>query len=292
MTRVTGLRGLILNSTDIERTAEFFDSVWGLQRANSVSDDGVYFKGTGTEPCILGFVPGEGRGIHTARFALKSKSAVDESFQDLGEQGITLLSEPGPLDLPGDYYGFHTEDPDGNRIELSAINDAGANSDDIPFVPEKMSHFVFNSPDNVAMRDFYIDVLGFELADWYAPNIFFFLKCTEEHHCMGLEKCDNSSLNHMAYQVADLDAMMRCVGQMQLKGYEPLWGPGRHGPGGNCFCYFVDPDGYVVEYTSELIQIPDGTDWTPQEWKPGPDNANVWRTGGRNELAIKLMSGH
>jgi catechol 2,3-dioxygenase-like lactoylglutathione lyase family enzyme len=250
------------------------------------------FKGTGTEPCILGLVPGESRGIHTARFALQSKSAVDESYQDLGDKGITLLSKPGQLELPGDYYGFHTEDPDGNRVELSAIDDAGAKIDSTPFVPEKMSHFVLNSPDNVAMRDFYVGALGFELADWYAKNVLFFLRCTEEHHCMGIEKSDNSSLNHMAFHVADLDAMMRCVGQMQQKGFEPLWGPGRHGPGGNCFCYFVGPDDYVVEYTSELIQIPEGTDWTPQEWKLGPDNANVWGTGGRNELAIKLMSGH
>jgi catechol 2,3-dioxygenase-like lactoylglutathione lyase family enzyme len=292
MTRVSGLRGLILNSTDVERSAEFFDTVWGLQRIEAAPGEGAYFKGTGSEPCILGLVPGEGRGINTVRFALESTTHVDEAYRVLGERGVTILSEPDTLELPGNYHGFHTQDPDGNRIELSAIIDAGTSNDSTPFVPEKMSHFVLNSPNNVAMRDFYVDALGFELADWYAKNILFFLRCTEEHHCMGIEKSDNSSLNHVAFQVADLDAMMRCVGQMQQKGFEPLWGPGRHGPGGNCFCYFVSPDDYVVEYTSELIQIPEGTEWTPQEWKLGPDNANVWGTGGRNERAIKLMSGH
>jgi len=71
-----------------------------------------------------------------------------------------------------------------------------------------------------------------------------------------------------------------------------LWGPGRHGPGGNCFCYFEDPVGYVVEVTSELIYIPEGKEWLPREWKFAPENANVWLTGGRTERAIKLMSNH
>jgi catechol 2,3-dioxygenase-like lactoylglutathione lyase family enzyme len=290
MTKVSGLRGLILNSTDIGKTADFFENLWGLQRIESGDLDGIYFKGTGSESCILGFVQAESRGIHTARFALNNTSDVDDAYRDLGTKSVTILSEPGPLELPGDYYGFHIQDPDGNRVELSALPKSASPDSTTSFRPERMSHFVFNSPDNVAMRDFYTDVLGFELADWYAPDIFFFLKCNEEHHSLGIEKCNNSSLNHVAFQVDNLEAMMRCIGEMHMQGHEPLWGPGRHGPGGNCFCYFVGPDDYVVEYTSELIQIPEGTEWTPAEWKPGPMNANTWGTGGRNERSIKLMS--
>jgi len=46
-----------------------------------------------------------------------------------------------------------------------------------------------------------------------------------------------------------------------------------------------------LEFTSELIEVPDGEEWTPKEWIPGPENANVWGTGGRTEKAIKLMAG-
>ena len=291
MTKVNGIRGLILKTSKIDETSEFYRSVWGLEQVESKSGNGIYFRGTGPEPCILGFVAGDNLGVDTSRFALEDKNQVDAAHQQLSSVGVDVMSDPERLDLPGDYYGFYLRDPDGNRIELSSCKAAETGAQADPFVPQKMSHFVFNSPDNVAMRDFYVQHLGFELADWYGPDIFFFLRCTEEHHCLGVEKGNNSSLNHMAYHVADLDAMMRRVGQLKLKGIEPLWGPGRHGPGGNCFCYFVDPNGYVVEYTSELIQIPEGTEWTAREWTPGPQNANVWGTGGRDERTIKLMSG-
>ena len=33
---------------------------------------------------------------------------------------------------------------------------------------------------------------------------------------------------------------------------------GRHGPGSNVFAYFIDPDGHVVEYTTEMEQVGDG----------------------------------
>lgn len=50
------------------------------------------------------------------------------------------------------------------------------------------------------------------------------------------------------------------------------WGLGRLGPGDNVFTYFVDPHGFVIEHTAEVLQVdaayrvggPD--DWT---WPPG-----------------------
>jgi hypothetical protein len=117
------------------------------------------------------------------------------------------------------------------------------------------------------------------------------LTCNQQHHVLGVERSDNSSLNHVAFHVEDLDAMMRRIGAMANAGHKPIWGPGRHGPGGNCFCYFEGPDGFVLELTSELIEVADDEEWTPKEWIPGPESANVWGTGGRTEQAIKLMSG-
>ena len=292
MIDIKGLRGLTLLSTNLERSADFYERLWGLERLNSGDLPGVYFRGSGSEPCILGFEPGERRGVAALRLALESPAAVERAYAELGEAGVARLDEPGPLPVPGDYYGFHFSDADGNRVELSALAGSAAADADRPFVPQRLSHLVFNSPDNRAQLRFYTEVLGLSLADWYAGDIFFFLRCNSQHHIFGLERGDNVSLNHVAFHVQDLDAMMRFVGHMSNGGYEPLWGPGRHGPGGNCFCYYEDPEGYVVEVTSELIEIPEGEEWVPKEWTPGPDNANVWGTGGRTDRAIKLMSGH
>lgn len=239
----------------------------------------------------MGLVPDSQRGIETIRFALGSPEDVDNSFAELKASGQKLLDKPDKLPIPGEYYGFHLQDLDGTTIELSATTKTNKNKEKDPFAPQRLSHLVLNSPDNAALKDFYIKCLGLKLADWYKNDLFFFLRCNQQHHVLGVENSDNSSLNHVAFHVEDLDAMMRRIGVMSNAGYEPLWGPGRHGPGDNCFCYFEGPDSFVLEFTSELIEVPDGEEWTPKEWIPGPENANVWGTGGRTEKAIKLMAG-
>lgn len=293
MGKVVDLRGLILKAPDLETSVEFYEKCWGLERVEHPASDSVFFKGTGGEPFIFGLEAGDQRGIALLRLKLDSVTDVDTIFEDLKSAGVEILGQPETLPLPGDYYGFRFIDPDGTSVELSAVADGAAS--DTPtegFLPQRLSHMVMNSPDNIALRDFYIRYLGFELADWYEKDVFFFLRCNEQHHCIGLERGDNSSLNHVAFLVEDLDAMMRFMGRMTNMGFEPLWGPGRHGPGGNCFCYFEDPAGYVLEVTSELIYIPDGEEWVPKEWKFAPENANVWLTGGRTERAIQLMANH
>ncbi len=291
MINITNLRGLILKSTKIEEAVEFYETLWGLKKIDSKQGNNVFFEATGDEGFILGLVPENQHGIETIRFALESPQEVDNSFAELKASGQKLLDKPHKLAIPGGYYGFHLLDLDGTKIELSATTKTNKNKEKDPFAPQRLSHLVLNSPDNVALKDFYINCLGLKLADWYKNDLFFFLRCNQQHHVLGVEKSDNSSLNHVAFHVEDLDAMMRRIGVMANAGHEPLWGPGRHGPGDNCFCYFEGPDSFVLEFTSELIEISDGDEWTPKEWIPGPENANVWGTGGRTEKAIKLMSG-
>lgn len=83
---------------------------------------------------------------------------------------------------------------------------------------------------------------------------------------------------------------MRSVGRMRKAGLDPIWGPGRHGPGGNVFTYFADPNGYVVEFTTDQFKVDDN--WKPKEWARTVENADVWgAAGGPTELVLKLWSG-
>ena len=48
---------------------------------------------------------------------------------------------------------------------------------------------------------------------------------------------------------------MRGAGRMKQQGFNVEWGVGRHGPGDNIFSYFIEPNGFVTEYTAEVEQI-------------------------------------
>jgi hypothetical protein len=66
---------------------------------------------------------------------------------------------------------------------------------------------------------------------------------------------------------------------MVRAGYRNLWGPGRHGPGDNTFSYFHAPDGFVVEYTTALLEV-DEQAWVPSRWEGDGPEADQWGTAG------------
>ena len=71
------------------------------------------------------------------------------------------------------------------------------------------------------------------------------------------------------------------------------WGIGRHGPGNNVYSYFVEPNGFVTEYTTEVEQVGDNyvghdSDW----WKAQNVFPCRWNMAGvPSPFARKAMGG-
>jgi hypothetical protein len=112
-----------------------------------------------------------------------------------------------------------------------------------------------------------------------------FLRVGTDHHTVAFNQAAWASLNHVAYEVDSIDHFMRSIGRLKRSGTEPLWGPGRHGPGNNTFAYFEDAAGFVAEFTSEVQQI--GEDWLPRVWQRVPDQADLWGTAGPPSAALR-----
>ena len=136
--------------------------------------------------------------------------------------------------------------------------------------PERLAHVNINS-DRVD-RDvrFFEHALGFRLSD--RSKAMAFVRTNRDHHSVVIAEAAVNTLNHVAFQVPTWEGVMRAAGRVVDHGVPIGWGPGRHGPGDNVFAYFVDPWGFVVEYTAEVLQVDDGyrvggpADWT---WPPG-----------------------
>ena len=82
-----------------------------------------------------------------------------------------------------------------------------------------------------------------------------FLRCRPDHHSMAIFRNNGPSLNHVAYEVPNMDGLMRGSGRLKQNGFNVEWGIGRHGPGNNVLSYFIEPNGFVTEYTTEVEQV-------------------------------------
>jgi hypothetical protein len=132
-----------------------------------------------------------------------------------------------------------------------------------------------------------VEVLGFGVSD--RTKMMTFLRCNRKHHSVAYARAGVSSLNHIAFEMQDLEAVMRGIGRMRDAGHACAWGPGRHGPGNNVFGYFVAPFGAVIEYTAEVAEVGEGyKTGGPDDWKWPPGRTDHWgiSTKDTGQLAL------
>ena len=143
-------------------------------------------------------------------------------------------------------------------------------------LPRKIAHVNLNAREFDASLAFFTQALVFRLVDENAP--LWFLHCANTDHCsIVLAKTGQPTLNHIAFEMPELDSVMRGMGRIKDSGYPIEWGPGRHGPGNNVFAYFCGPDEAPLEYTAEVLPIDDKHEpQTPAYWKFAPGRSDQW----------------
>lgn len=137
-----------------------------------------------------------------------------------------------------------------------------------PTAPRRLGHVLMGTPDIDASIRFFVEVLGFKLSD-SVPGAIAFLRCSSDHHNVGLAQGPISFLHHSSWQVDDVDAIGQ--GGQNLLTHDPdssVWGIGRHFLGSNLFWYFRDPAGNFAEYFTDLDQIPEDAEWDARTWSP------------------------
>ena len=123
--------------------------------------------------------------------------------------------------------------------------------------PTKISHVVLNSARTEDQVPFFVDVLGFKLSD--SSHMMEFLRCSADHHSVAIFRNNGPSLNHVAYELPNIDGLMRGTGRVKQKRLRHRVGRRPPRPGSNVFSYFIEPNGFVAEYTTELDQLDDAT---------------------------------
>jgi catechol 2,3-dioxygenase-like lactoylglutathione lyase family enzyme len=255
------LRSVELEIPDVAPAADFLERVWGLAPAGS-SGATRFFRGTGDHPHILSLTQAAAPAVTAITF-----SGLQEELERRGKSDRTF-------DVPGGGRGFEIAGPEAQRyrfvVEYQTPNPI-ADRDR----PIQITHAVLNSTDVEASERFAVEKLGFKVSDRTAHMRF--LRCNRKHHAIAYAHSQLASLNHVAFEMQDIDAVMRGIVRLREAGFETVWGPGRHGPGNNVFGYFIAPFGGVIEYTAEVSEADD--DYKvggPQDWKWPPGRIDHW----------------
>jgi catechol-2,3-dioxygenase len=288
--RVNGLRGVELAVFDLKQSLEFYRKAWGLEEANAEGSS-AWLRGTGREHHILSLHQRPRAGLVAMNFSACDKRTVDALHAKASALGVKLTAPQALAGAAGGGYGFAIQTPDGVTMNVSA--DVAVNVDDTTdrSRPTKLSHIVLNSQDVETQTRFFCDVLGFRLSD--ATERMDFVRCSTSHHSIATAKSTGAGLNHMAYEVPNFDGLMRGAGRMKQSGYNIEWGVGRHGPGNNIFTYFVEPNGFVTEYTTEIEDIDEATHMpgTPEYWAKKMPMPDRWGMAIPSKLLREAMSG-
>jgi catechol 2,3-dioxygenase len=289
--RINGLRSIELGVHDLQKSAEFYRRVWALEDV-AAEGDTIHLRGTGREHHVITLRERPRASLLGVHFSAADRATVDGLHARAKAMGAKVGGAPALMPASaGGGYGFQVSTPEGHPLSISSdLADHDTAIDDRSR-PTKLSHVVLNSADVEKQTAFFLDVLGFKFSD--RTFLMDFVRCCSDHHSIAFARGNGPSLNHMAYEMPNIDGLMSGAGRVRKSGYEILWGVGRHGPGANVFSYFVEPNGFVIEYTTEVQQVDDSyVSHDAQWWKEQNLFPCRWNMAAApTEFARKAMGG-
>ena len=263
---------------------------FGLKEAGmtevEAADGFLYMRGHGPAPFLHVTEEGPARFVALG-FRLSSVADLERLA---AVEGVSVE----PLDAPGGGYIVRLSDPDGHGIEAVAGQSLAEtlpvelapiwNTGDLkarqrqtkriaagPAQVLRLGHGVLNVSDFRASERWYKDRFGFITSDEIAlsPDLSVgaFLRCdrgealTDHHTLFLLQAPSGPGFNHAAFEVRDLDDLMRGHSHLALASRTQAWGVGRHILGSQVFDYWRDPFGHTLEHWTDgdLFTAADGS---------------------------------
>jgi len=273
MIKVDDIAFVRFNAPDLDAMEAFLVD-FGLTRAHRDANT-LYMRGADCYPFLHVTHKGE-PGF--AGVAFKARSLDD--LQKLARETDTRIE---PLDGPGGGHRVRLVDPNGNAVEVVAGRTSAA-AIALPDAPppndgrtkhryntrkqtqpgaahvKRLGHCVLNVKNFRESEAWYKEHFGFITSDEIKLSPEFalgaFLRCDRgeepaDHHTLFLLGTGTPKFNHAAFEVADLDDLMKGHDLLKSKSYAHEWGVGRHVLGSQIFDYWRDPWGHTLEHWTD-----------------------------------------
>ena len=264
-----------IRSPDLDK-AEAFLTAFGMMRV-ARTPTALFMRGTDPAHHIHVTELGEPRHVGLA-FHAAGPDDLEKLARVEGASGIETIDEPGGGKR------VRLKDPDGYQVEvvwgLEALDPLPIRRPALNWGSDRMrrkgelcrltpgpahvrriGHGVIMTRDFVRTLGWYRETLGLlcsdDVYDGDKANVVgSFNRCDRgddyvDHHAFFCIKGDKIGLNHLSYEVEDIDDVMIGHEHMRQRGYRHVWGIGRHQLGSQVFDYWEDPWGRVHEHWTD-----------------------------------------
>ncbi|MDQ1002215.1 2,3-dihydroxy-p-cumate/2,3-dihydroxybenzoate 3,4-dioxygenase [Neobacillus niacini] len=260
MIRYKKLGYVALNVTDIEKSAQFYEEVVGLQLVERVENGPVFFRCSRDHHNIV-LYSGDEPGLRRIGLEVEDPEQLDIAYNYLKEQGL----DPIELDVKErrelkQDRTFRIEDPVvGVTYEFySDITQVAEEFKPTVTNIARLGHVVLNVVEFDEVLKFMTETLNFKQSDRVGERVVF-LRCFPNpyHHSFAIGRSNKNSLHHVNFMVTDIDDVGKA--RNRLNNYETpiVFGPGKHDPSGSIFLYFLDPDEMTLEYSFGMEEFPE-----------------------------------
>ena len=160
----------------------------------------------------------------------------------------------------------------GRRLAIVCDVDDHSDASDIKDRPRKIAHVNLNAIDVDQTNAFLIENLRLQADQFANCGLRFFTATTATTVRLSFCGTARPTINHIAFELPDLEAVMRGAGRMRDAGYPIEWGPGRHGAGDNVFAYFAGPRKFRSNIRLMFCRLTIATCHTAavfRKWPPG-----------------------
>lgn len=281
--RYVRLGYLALNVSDLQRSAEFYEKIVGLERI--ASPEGVALFRCSDRHQDIALYQGE-PGLKRVGWQMESDAALSAVRAEFDRLGIAVSDVEGAsLTGLGIRHAIRAIEPTtGAQFEFfTEIATA------TPYEPQhtkiaRLGHVVLTSPRREDTELFMTDHLNFRVSD-RVEGVVAFMRCFPNplHHSFGVGQAqgDEPMLQHVNFMVTDMDDIGRSLNRLKKNNVPIVFGPGRHPTSESIFLYFLDPDGLTLEYSFGMEEFPETGDRDPRGFPRAMESLDTW--GGRAE---------
>lgn len=220
------------------------------------------------------FLIGRGarNGLAFSAFAIDDEARLKALKAYVEDQGIETA--PGASPLFERASGFSVLDPDGHVLTFGAPTDGATGGDRLP---GRLQHAVKGTPNLEQVIAFWLK-LGFVLSDEVMDDkgalTAAFARSDEEHHAVAAFRTKDPRFDHFSMETKCWNDIRDWADHLATMRIKVGWGPGRHGPGNNLFFMLPDPDGNMVELSSEIELME--RDMPARQWPHEEYTLNKW----------------